>query len=175
MIIVLTGPTGSGKTDTSWALVALTNNMVFLDCDWFASLQPFTWDKQSDVQMVYEALSDMINFYSSKGHNNFIITLTSQMAALCDKYGFYLRKKGNPTYAFRLRCDEETLKQRIMERNRLQKHDEHKNSLEQQRFFDTCFPDNEIFTCVDSMSDERSVARNILKIIENSKHEGENE
>ena len=43
MIILLTGPTGVGKTDTSWAIVDQTDRMVFLDCDWFASYTPLSW------------------------------------------------------------------------------------------------------------------------------------
>jgi uridine kinase len=79
MIIVLTGSTGSGKTDTAWGLLKIFNNIVFLDSDWFASMQPFSWDSKSDVGMVYELLEKMIDYHMLHGKKRFIINLTSKM------------------------------------------------------------------------------------------------
>ena len=63
MIILLTGPTGVGKTDTSWALLQQLSRIVFLDCDWFASKVPFDWKKESDVDSIFQALSLRIDFH----------------------------------------------------------------------------------------------------------------
>lgn len=52
MIIILTGPTGVGKTDTSWALLQQFEQLVFLDADWFASriLQSLTFFRQDSYE-----------------------------------------------------------------------------------------------------------------------------
>src|SRR5581483_4038920 len=86
MIILLTGPTGAGKTDTSWELIKQFDSLVFLDCDWFASMKPFSWNKQSDVELVYAAIANTIMFHTQNQKNNFVITLTIQMA---QKYHFF--------------------------------------------------------------------------------------
>jgi chloramphenicol 3-O-phosphotransferase len=57
MIILITGPTGAGKTDTSWALIERAAPMVFLDCDWFAARMPFSWQRPADVESVYQPAS----------------------------------------------------------------------------------------------------------------------
>ena len=168
MIILLTGPTGSGKTDTSWALLDSVKEMVFLDCDWFASLKPFSWKKESDVEMVYQALSTVIDFHIKKGNQNFVITLTSEMALVYQKYDHYFTSKNIKIYPFRLHCDNQELKTRILRRDRLevQKQQELKNSIAQQELFDTNFPDNIIFYLIDGTGKtEQQVAHHILKKI----------
>lgn len=166
MIIILTGPTGSGKTDTSWALLENVKDMVFLDCDWFASLFPFSWKKDADVEMVYQAIASMIDFYTKKGHKNFVITLTSEMAIAHDKITTHFATKNMDLYCFRLRCDQQELQRRISQRDRLetQKQQEFKNSIVQQKLFDTEFPDDKVFYLIDGTDKtEQQIALEILK------------
>lgn len=166
MIILLTGPTGSGKTDTSWELLSITKEMVFFDCDWFASLQPFSWSQEADVAMVYEALADMIDFHIKRGNRHFVVTLTAEMASLYGHYRFLLERSNIVIYPFRLRCDDDVLKKRVMDRNRPQKHQEASDALVQQNFFDTAFPDNQLFQLVDTTGlSEPEVAQKILSTI----------
>src|SRR6187401_1055916 len=80
MIVLLTGPTGVGKTDASWALIELAAPMVFLDCDWFASRIPFSWKSAADVESVYEALSLMVGYHVGRGTTRFVIPLTVEMS-----------------------------------------------------------------------------------------------
>jgi hypothetical protein len=91
MIIALTGPTGVGKTDTSWALVEQAPPMVFLDCDWFAARIPFSWKLESDVESVYQALSVMLDFHTSRAAARFVIPLTLEMAASYARNGHSFR------------------------------------------------------------------------------------
>lgn len=149
MIIVLTGPIGSGKADTSWELLKIFNNMVFLNCDWFASVQPFSWEKKSDIAMVYELLAQMIDYHWLHGKKRFVITLTSQMAVVYTEYQHIFNSKKLPVYLFRLRCSEQNLIARIDERNGVNKKQEEQNALKQQRFFDVTFSTNALFMLVD--------------------------
>lgn len=166
MLILLTGPTGSGKTDISWGLLKIFNNMVFLDCDWFAAMQPFSWDKKSDVAVVYQSLALMIQFHEKTGKTRFVITLTSQMAVQLQEFLSILNPKQMPVRAFRLRCSDEQLKQRIHQRNRMNKSTEEVNALRQQKFFDTTFPTNVPFMLVDVNNlNESEVVRKIRTMI----------
>lgn len=166
MIIIITGPTGSGKTDASWELLKIFNNMVFFDCDWFAAMQPFSWDKKQDVLMVYQAIAEMINFHKKTGKMRFVVTLTSQMAAAYSEFGHMLHKNEMPVRAFRLRCSDEQLLQRINQRNRVNKKQEEIQAIKQQKFFDTTFKQNTPFMLVDVTNlKEAEVVRKIRTMI----------
>lgn len=168
MIILLTGPTGAGKTDTSWELLKLFDEMVFLDCDWLAALVPFSWDKPADVHMIYKALATMIMFHKEQGRTNFVITLTSQLAQAYSALKHYFVETHLPLYAFRLTCHQEELQRRILQRDRLQeqKEAELKNALLQQAFFERQFSDERLFTIIDTTRlTEQEVALQIKKSI----------
>jgi len=168
MIIILTGPTGSGKTDTSWELLKLFNEIVFLDCDWFASSAPFAWEKESDVHMVYQAISTMISFYHTHNYKNFVITLTPEMAHLYFTFNSYFTQFKLPIHAFRLKCDYIEHIRRISQRDRIesQKNRELIAAEKHSQFFDNSFPDNKIFQIIDSTNlSEPQVALEIKKRI----------
>ena len=149
MIIILTGPTGSGKTDRALDLLKIFNNIVFLDSDWFASMQPFSWENKQDVAMVYELLSQMIDYHMSRGKKRFIITMRSQMAAVYSQYQSLLIAKKLPIYNFRLRCSDQELLKRINARGGTSIKHEEQNALRAQKFFDTAFAQNNLFLLVD--------------------------
>lgn len=168
MIILLTGPTGSGKTDTSWALLQQINPIVFLDCDWFASRIPFNWKNESDVETVFQGLSLMIDFHLKNGNENFVVPLTMEMAFLFNNYKSYFLKFNLEIHAFRLRCNEQELERRIRGRDRipLQKEEELNGMLEAQASFDDQFPNNQIFKLIDTTKlSELEVAKEILLTI----------
>jgi hypothetical protein len=102
MIVFLTGPTGSGKTDTAWGLVAALDGIVFLDCDWFASRSSFSWKQTADVESVYRAIRSQISFHLGEGRVRFVVTLTSEMAAIFQDNRAAFTQFGLPIHAFRL-------------------------------------------------------------------------
>lgn len=168
MIIFLTGPTGSGKTDTSWALLKFFDQLVFLDCDWFASLQPFSWENESDVMMVYQALADMVKFHQQRNNNNFVITLTHQMAQVFEKYKSSFTDSALPIFAFRLHVSDEEGQRRIKSRDRIesQKDEELKNFIKQQKVFDTLCKNNKVFVTIETTSlTEEQVAHKIQELV----------
>lgn len=138
MIILLTGPTGVGKTDTSWAIVGRSEHMVFLDCDWFASYAPFSWQRDADVEAVYEAISLLLGFHRRRGARRFVVPLTIEMAFSFDRHRHHFDRHGLPLCPFRLRCRDETLLRRIAGRDRIdaQKQAELAGALPAQRAFD---------------------------------------
>ena len=138
MIILLTGPTGVGKTDTSWAIVGQSEHMVFLDCDWFASYTPFSWREDADVDTVYAAISLMLGFHLRRGAQRFVVPLTIEMAFSFARHRHHFDCHGLPLFLFRLRCSDTTLLQRIAERDRIdsQKRAELDGAIQAQRAFD---------------------------------------
>jgi broad-specificity NMP kinase len=171
MIILLTGPTGAGKTDISWALLQQFDRMVFLDCDWFASRVPFAWQNESDVESVFQSLAVMIEFHIKRSEKNFVVTLMLEMAKCFEKYSAYLTRWCLPVKAFRLRCSEQELERRIRGRDRIawQQQQELSSMLQMQKEFDTLFPTNEIFTLFDTtILSEQEVAARIKYLIEST-------
>ena len=165
IIVLLTGPTGTGKTSVSWALLTQFGEMIFLDCDWFASRLPFSWENDTDLKSVFQALSWMIEFHLHHGRKNFVLSMTIQMAEHFTKYHHYFARWQLLMYAFRLRCEETELRRRIHERDRthLQKQQEIQGIHTAQIQFDTLFPDNTIFQLIDTTNLlENEVAEKIV-------------
>lgn len=152
MIILLTGPTGTGKTDTAWALLREIPEIVFLECDWFASRVPFDWKSTADLESVFQALSIMIDFHVKRNRELFVITLTLEMAATLERYQHYFSDCGLPMRMFRLRCDDDELENRINSRDRIeeQKQEELSVMLNHQREFDALFPNDDVFQLIDT-------------------------
>jgi shikimate kinase len=164
MIVFLTGETGSGKTDTGWALVSALDNLVFLDCDWFASRSPFSWKSRTDVESVYRAIRSQIEFHRAGGRNNFVVTLTLEMAVLYEEQkqlfsGFHL-----PIHAFRLVADKTEIRKRIAAGGRPQLARETAHSALQREAFDRLFGGGLIFIPVETTGLESGeVAAELLR------------
>jgi hypothetical protein len=152
MIVFLTGATGSGKTDTAWGLVSALDTIVFLDCDWFASRSPFSWKLAADVESVYRAIRSQISFHLGERRTRFVVTLTLEMAAIYSSNYDSFAAFGLPIYAFRLVASSDTLKNRIVGRDRIQKAEELDNALRQQADFDRLYPDEAIFSRIETDS-----------------------
>ncbi len=173
MIILLTGPTGVGKTDVSWALVEKSKDLTFLDCDWFASRLPFNWNNARDLESVFQALSIMIDYNISIGNLNFVIPLTIQMARNYSLHSSYFTKHKLSIHKYRLRCDISVLEYRIQSRHRIeaQKKLELKNMVEAQAEFDRLFSDDEIFQLIDTTyKQESEVAKSIMLLSDMQSH-----
>jgi hypothetical protein len=164
MIIFLTGETGSGKTDTGWALVAAVDDIVFQDCDWFASRKPFSWKSRADVESVYRAIRSQMDFHIGEGRDRFVVTLTVEMAVLFRDQRTIFAGLPGPIHAVRLVASESVVRDRIAERGRIQKDEEARNSSRQRAEFDRLFPDGSNFEPLETTGLElREVAAAIAK------------
>jgi hypothetical protein len=165
MIILLTGPTGVGKTDAGWALMELAPPMVFLDCDWFAARAPFSWKLERDVESVYQALSVMVDYHTRREASRFVIPLTLEMAVSYPRHRHYLDRFSLPLFQFRLSCNADLLHARVLKRDRnpVQRSWE-LDVVPSQLATSEALPDT--FVSIDvSAIDEQAVARKILDII----------
>ena len=165
MIVVLTGPTGVGKTDTSWALLEMAAPMVFLDCDWFASRVPFSWKLESDVESVYQTLSLMVDYHTRRAADRFVITLTLEMAVSYAQHRKYLDRFGLRLFPFLLLCSADILRERVLKRDRTPVQRSWELDVVPSQL-QTCQALSSAFSRVDvSGMDEQAVARRILSSI----------
>jgi hypothetical protein len=162
MIVFLTGPTGCGKTDTGWGLVSTLDDMVFLDCDWFASRSRFSWKNVADVESVYRALRNQIQFHVGEGRKRFVVTLTLEMAVLFQIHGSTFADLGLPMFAFRLYARPDVIDTRVMDRGRTQRAQEAANAILQQAEFERLFPDDAVFQRIDASDVAADAVANLI-------------
>lgn len=168
MLVILTGPTGSGKTDTSWELVGASTDLVFLDCDWFASRSQFSFEKLEDVESVYRAMSSQIGFHMNEGRKRFVLTLTLEMAAIFHPR-FLAVNESEVVHGFRLFSRPDVIRARILGRDRHRKAEEASSAVHQLQEFERMFPDESTFARIDTSDLEATaVAGSILMRISSS-------
>jgi hypothetical protein len=167
MIIFLAGETGSGKTDTGWALIGALG-AVLLDCDWFASRSPFSWDRGADVESVYQAILNQVAFHLGQGRTDFVVTLTPEMAVAFESCRPGFEECGLPIQAFRLAAEPHIVQQRIRARDRDQKSVELANAARHRALLDELFGDNSVFAMIDNAGmDPRTTADAIIRRAKN--------
>jgi len=168
MIILLTGTTGSGKTDTAWALMSLHDKLVFFDSDFLGLRKPFDWRDPSDMKTIFDQLLLNVDFQHERGANAFVITLTTHMALMFPEQRERFEAISAPVYPFRIVCDDEEIERRIRLRDRgpVQQTRELGFHRECTDLLDDAFPGESVFRRVQSHRDkEDDVAREILKRI----------
>jgi hypothetical protein len=165
MIILLTGPTASGKTETGWVLFARKPKCVFLESDALTSVRPFDPGDERDVLGVWDQLLLNIDFHQSRGNSDFIITITPQMASVYPQVKPRIDRSGIDCHAFRLDCSEVEGLRRIAERGR----GEDQEALERhwvprdRQILSAKFPDDSVFIFIDTtQKDENLVATFIM-------------
>ncbi len=161
MLILVTGPIGAVKTELSYGLLKVFNQMVILNGEWFAAMQPFSWDKKSDVATVYQSLALMIQFHEKLGKTRFVLILNYQMAIQIKEFLPMLNPKQMPVRAFRLRCSDDQLQHRSQLSNLENKNTDMVNLVRQQKLFDGAFLTNIPFMVVDvtHLNEQETVRR----------------
>lgn len=172
MIIFLTGTTGSGKTDTAWALLSLHSELVFLESDFLGYRKPFDWRDKSDLTTMYEQLLMNVEFHYERGAKNFVITLTPHMAVFFPKMRSRFQRFTSAIYPFRLVCEDSEVERRIRERGRgdIQTNRELGFYAEGKQLLDDAYPDDGVFTRIESVKDdELGIAKRIMNWIDRQK------
>ena len=164
MIIVLTGSTASGKTDTAWALVSLHERIVFLENDCFALRKPFDSSNREDLVTLYDQLLLNVQFHRKRGNTDFVITLSPPMAIIFPDMKFQFEALDPQIFPFLLTCTRSEAARRIEERDRgeHQKEKERRWLGEDIQILNDSFPDESVFVRIDTTEiDELSVAEQI--------------
>ena len=117
MIIILNGPLGIGKTQTSWALVRHFPRAVMLDADYVAEFHPFDYYNDEHLAYAHATLRVLAGHHVSHGFQHFVINWIFETPFQLDRLKRLLGDLGLPIYAFRLVCAPAEVERRVRRRN----------------------------------------------------------
>ena len=73
MIVIINGPLGIGKTETSWKLLEMFEQGVMLDGDFVGAVHPFEIYDQERIDYLYQTLHHLVAFHIQNGYRNFVV------------------------------------------------------------------------------------------------------
>ena len=117
MIIIINGPLGIGKTQTSWALVRRFSRAVMLDADYVAEFHPFDYYNDAHLAYAHATLRVLTAHHISHGFQHFVINWIFETPFQLEQLKRLLADLGPPIYAFRLVCAPEEIERRVRRRN----------------------------------------------------------
>ncbi len=117
MIIILNGPLGIGKTQTSWALVQHFPRAVMLDADYVAEFHPFDYYNDEHLAYAHATLRVLTAHHVSHGFQHFVINWIFETPFQLNRLKQLLADLELPIYAFRLICAPEEIERRVRRRN----------------------------------------------------------
>jgi hypothetical protein len=117
MIIIINGPLGIGKTQTSWAIIRRFERGVMLDADYVAEFHPFDYYNDEHLAYAHATLRVLTAHHISHGFQNFVINWIFESPFQLDRLKRLLGDLGLPIYAFRLVCAPHEVERRVRRRN----------------------------------------------------------
>jgi tRNA A37 N6-isopentenylltransferase MiaA len=118
MIVVINGPCGVGKSETSERLIERFDGAVSLDGDHLGAVHPFVLDDERRVDHLYATLHHLVAFHQQHGFRTFVINYVFETPASLARLLDLLRPLDPDVRVFRLTASPETLEARIRQRNR---------------------------------------------------------
>lgn len=124
-MIAITGPSGVGKTDTSWSMLehlAKQNiSAVLMDADWYANIRPFDWSTEEDVLFVVDQIKAISTQHWDRKTEVLIIPHCYELALQFQSYATFCSENSADLHRLCLLSDIDILKQRISDRVRNKK------------------------------------------------------
>jgi hypothetical protein len=117
MIIVINGPLGIGKTETSWQLTQRFMRAVMLDGDYLAAIHPFDHDNPSHLDYAYEVFGLLVSFHRRTGIHDFVLNWVFESPASLQRLQAKLAPLEERMRIYRLVCTLQELEDRIHQRN----------------------------------------------------------
>jgi chloramphenicol 3-O-phosphotransferase len=117
MIIIINGPLGIGKTETSWELLTLFDRAVMLDGDYLGAVQPFEIYDANRVAYLYETLRLVAGYHYAHGYENLVINYVFETRESLADLLRLLADLDEQLFTFRLTCSEEEIERRIRKRS----------------------------------------------------------
>jgi GrpB-like predicted nucleotidyltransferase (UPF0157 family) len=117
MIVIINGPLGVGKTETSWQLLEKFDRAVMLDGDYIGAVHPFDLQDETRVAYLYQTLVLLVGYHRKNGYTDFVINYVFETADSLALLRQQLTALDQQTYAFRLVCSLPVLIDRISKRN----------------------------------------------------------
>ena len=117
MIIIINGPLGIGKTETSWELLYLFDKAAMLDGDYLGAVQPFEIYNEQRIANLYEALRLAAGLHYAHGYQNLVINYVFETPESLADLHRRLAELDEEIYVFRLTCSEEEIARRVRQRS----------------------------------------------------------
>jgi broad-specificity NMP kinase len=117
MIILINGPLGVGKTETSWGLLRRFDRAVMLDGDYVASFHPRDYSNPEHMEYAFETFRVLAEHHHGHGIDNIVINWVFESAEALGRLCLALNGIGLPINTFHLRCDSDVIAERIRRRN----------------------------------------------------------
>lgn len=117
MIIIINGPLGVGKTETSWKLIEHFDKAIMLDADYIVAAYPFEIYNAARIDFLYETLAHNVAWHVAHGYHNFVVNYVFEKPESLAKLRQLLSAYDDVTYAFRLACDADEFERRIRRRS----------------------------------------------------------
>ena len=117
MIIIINGPLGVGKTETSWKLIEHFDKAIMLDGDYIVAAHPFEIYNDARIEYLYETIAHNVAWHVAHGYHNFVVNYVFEQPESLAKLRHLLSAYDDVTYAFRLTCDVDEFERRIRTRS----------------------------------------------------------
>ncbi len=101
MIVIINGPLGVGKTETSWQLIEHFDKAIMLDADYIVAAHPFEIYNAARVDYLYETLAHNVAWHVAHGYHNFVVNYVFEKPESLAKLRHLLSAYDDVTYAFR--------------------------------------------------------------------------
>jgi predicted kinase len=117
MIIIINGPLGIGKTETSWELLNMFDKAAMLDGDHLGAVQPFEIYDDKRIAYLYDTLRLVAGHHYTHGYQNLVINYVFETPESLAELRGLLADLDDEIYTFRLTCSEEEIARRIRQRS----------------------------------------------------------
>lgn len=117
MIVIINGPLGIGKSETSWELLRLFERAIMLDGDYLGAVQPFEIYDPGRVEYLYQTLHHVIAWHGEHGYRHFVVNYVFETPESLARLRHLLADLDDEIYAFRLTCAENEIESRIRQRS----------------------------------------------------------
>jgi broad-specificity NMP kinase len=133
MIILISGPSGVGKTDVCYSLLVRNEPSVYLDSDWLSAKSPIDPIAEAAIAELYELLRLNVAYHLQKGVDLFFLAVHIKAALHLPEHLHQLAGLNHPVRAVMLTANASTLRQRIEGRDRVEwKKEEEKSMVEEE-------------------------------------------
>lgn len=113
MIIIINGPLGVGKTETSWKLLEKFDRAVMLDGDYLGAVRPFRIDDPERVDYLHRTIHHLAAFHYANGYRNLVINYVFEEPESLADLRRRLAALDDRIYAFRLAADPQEISERV--------------------------------------------------------------
>ncbi len=117
MIVIINGPLGVGKTETSWKLIEHFDRAIMLDGDYVVAARPSEIYSEARIDYLYRTIAHNVAWHVAHGYHNFVVNYVFEKPESLAKLRHLLSAYDDVTYAFRLTCAPDEIERRIRTRS----------------------------------------------------------